>query len=355
LSEVGGGFEVRERTILTVIVISLVLITIGYLVATQVDLSALLPEQASSRSVVVDKLFRTLMGIATAIFLLVEGALVYAVIRFRKAPDDESDAVPIHGNNTLEIIWTFVPAVIVAVIGVYSYRVLTEIERPSEQPLVIEVVGRQFFWEFHYPEEDVTSQVLHLPVNKTVHFQITSEDVIHSFWVPEFRVKRDATPGQISELIITPTKIGRYPIRCAELCGPGHAAMTSEVIVEEEVDFERWLSGDIVVSGEPSGQAQPEGVMGTGRSLFVELGCSACHTLQDAGATGIVGPALDGIGQAAAGRTADLDAEGYLRQSLLEPNAYIVDGFIGNLMPDDYEERLSEEQISTLVEYLLEQ
>jgi cytochrome c551/c552 len=131
--------------------------------------------------------------------------------------------------------------------------------------------------------------------------------------------------------------------------------MTSEVVVEEEADFERWLRGDIVAGGAPAGQEQSEGAEQSGRVLFVDLGCSACHSLQDAGATGIVGPALDGIGQAAAGRTADLDAEGYLRQSLLEPDAYIVDGFTGNLMPNDYGERLSEEQISTLVEYLLEQ
>lgn len=345
----------RERTILTVIVISLVLIAIGYLVATQIDLSALLPVQASSRSVIVDQLFRILMGIATVIFLVVEGALIYAVIRFRKAPGDESDAAPIHGNNALEIIWTFIPAVIVAVIGVYSYQVLTEIERPGEEPLVVEVTARQFFWEFYYPEADVSSQILHLPLGKTVHFQITSEDVIHSFWVPEFRVKQDATPGQISELIVTPTKVGRYPIRCAELCGPGHAAMTSEVVVEEQADFERWLRGDIVAGATPAGQAQPESADQTGRALFVDLGCSACHSLQNAGATGIVGPALDGIGQAAAGRVADLDAEEYLRQSLLEPDAHIVDGFTGNLMPNDYDERLSEEQISTLVDYLLDQ
>jgi cytochrome c oxidase subunit 2 len=345
---------VRERTILTIVVVALVLLATGYLVATQVDMSALMPAQASSRSVIVDRLFRTLMGIAAVIFLLVEGALLYAVIRFRKQPDDERDAAPIHGNNTLEIVWTLIPAVIVAVIGVYSYQVLMEIERPSEEPLVVEVIGRQFFWEFHYPEEGVTSQVLHLPVGKTVHFQITSEDVIHSFWVPDFRVKQDATPGQISELIITPTKLGRYPIRCAELCGPGHAAMTAEVVVEEEAQFERWLSGDIVFGVEQPGAAGEAELQG-GRELFTELGCSACHTLEDAQATGIVGPALDGIGQAAGGRSADLDAEGYLRQSILEPNAYLVEPFPADLMPGDYGQRLTEEQLSTLVDYLLEQ
>lgn len=344
----------RERTILTVVVVALVLITIGYLVATQMDLSALMPAQASSRSVLVDRLFRILMGVAVVIFLLVEGALIYAVLRFRKPPEDESDAAPIHGSNTLEIIWTLIPAVIVAVIGVYSYRVLTEIERPSEQPLVVEVVGRQFFWEFHYPDADVTSQVLHLPVGKTVHFQITSEDVIHSFWVPDFRVKQDATPGQISELIITPTELGRYPIRCAELCGPGHAAMIAEVVVEEEGQFERWLSGDIVFGAEAPG-GEGVGALQDGPTLFIEYGCSACHTLEDARATGIVGPALDGIGKAAGGRTADLDAEGYLRQSILDPNAYIVGIFPADLMPSDYGERLTEDQLSTLVNYLLEQ
>ena len=204
----------KERTIFTLVIITILILAAGYLVANNVDL---MPEAASSRANLVDQLAQILIGVSTVVFLVVEGALVYAVIRFRKKKDDETDAVPFHGNNTLELIWTLIPAFIVVFIGFYSFQVLTDIEKPAENELVVEVVGRQFIWEFRYPEYDLTTQELRLPVGKTVRFEITSADVIHSFWVPEFRAKRDATPGQISDLVVGPTELGVYPIRCAEL------------------------------------------------------------------------------------------------------------------------------------------
>lgn len=267
----------KERSIFVIIILALVLIAVGYLVATSADLSWLLPSQASERALVVDQLFRFLMGIAVVVFLLVEGALVYAVLRFRQRPGDETDALPIHGNNTLEVVWTLIPAVIVAVIGVYSYRVLVDTERVPSEPLVVRVIAQQFAWRFEYPESGVTSSVLHLPVDHPVQFQIESRDVIHSFWVPDFRVKRDATPGQIDELVITPRQIGRYPIRCAELCGPGHAAMVSEVIVESGEDFRAWIdAGGVQLLPTPeeeeTGALLPERSPGGGQVVFVGSG-----------------------------------------------------------------------------------
>jgi cytochrome c oxidase subunit 2 len=356
---------VKERTILAIVILALILVTIGYLVATSLDLSWLMPFQASSRAVLVDDLFRFMIAIAVVIFLIVEGALVFAVLRFRRRPGDDSDAAPVHGNNTLEIVWTLIPAVIVAVISVYSYQVLNEVERPGEDPIVVEIIGRQFFWEFRYPESGVTAQELHLPVNRTAIFQLTSGDVIHSFWVPEFRVKRDATPGQISELIITPSEIGRYPIRCAELCGPGHAAMVADAVVESPADFEAWLAAQVAgvasqptpdVEGEPDlTPVVPEGgevLTDLGRTLFTSLGCGACHLLEDAGTLGAAGPSLEGIGTLAGSRQPGLDAQAYLMQSILEPGAYVVEGYVAGLMPADYGDRVSASEIEALVAYL---
>jgi cytochrome c oxidase subunit 2 len=348
---------VRERTIFTLVVLSLVLLTIGYLVATRVDLSGLMPEQAATSSVLVDQLFNYLMGVAVVIFLLVEGALIYAVIRFRRRAGDDSEGPAIHGNNTLEVIWTLIPAIIVIVISMYSYRVLTQIERPVDSPLVVRVIGQQFIWTFEYPESGVTSSSLHLPVDHPVQFQIESKDVIHSFWVPEFRIKRDATPGQIDELTITPTQLGRYPIRCAELCGAGHAAMVGEVVVETEEQFQAWIAAgghdvmDIMESDETSDIAAAL----DGRSVFVEFGCGACHLLSDGGGAGIVGPALDGISTIASERVNDVSARDYLYQSVTAPSSFVVEGFAEGVMPSTYTELMTPEQIDALVEYLLTQ
>lgn len=348
----------RERTIFTLVVLSLVLATIGFLVATQVDLSGLMPTQAAESAVLVDRLFNFMMGVAVVIFLLVEGALVYAVIRFRRRAGDDAEGPAIHGNNTLEIIWTLIPAIIVVVISIYSYRVLTQIEKPVESPLVVRVIGQQFIWTFEYPDSGVTSTSLHLPVDRPVQFQIESRDVIHSFWVPEFRLKRDATPGQIDELTITPTQLGRYPIRCAELCGPGHAAMVGEVVVETHEQFEAWIAAggrELTSSGQAEGGAGEGQPMPAGRAVFVEFGCGACHLLSDGGGAGIVGPMLDGIGKTAETRIDGVGAGEYLYQSITAPNNFVVEGFAQGVMPMTYTELMTPEQIDALVDYLLTQ
>ena len=239
--------------------------------------------------------------------------------------------------RTLDSLWAETPAEA----GI-SVQVLQDIERPLDNTMVVEVVGRQFTWEFRYPEADVTTSELHLPVGRPVLFQISSEDVIHSFWVPAFRAKRDATPGQISELRITPSLVGRFPIRCAELCGPGHAGMINEVVVEEEAAFAGWLEATKAGPKEPV-------------AILTQFGCVACHTLAAAGSSGQVGPALDGIGAQAASSVPGLSAYDYIVQSITEPGAYVVQPFADGLMPRDFKIRLSDEQIQILVEFLLGQ
>ena len=339
----------KPRNIILLLILAVILITIGVLVATTIDVSAILPIQASESAIYIDQLFRTMLGIAVVIFLIVEGGLIYAVFRFRRKRGETGDGAPIHGNTLLEVIWTLIPAIIVIVISIYSYQILTEIERPGVKPLVIEVIGKQFAWEFRYPDEEVTTTSLHLPIDREINLQITSEDVIHSFWVPEFRIKRDATPGQISELILRPTEAGTYRILCAELCGPGHAAMVTEVVIESKEEFDDWIEKQSNLAELPS--SSPEGR----RALFITQACGSCHTLDDANAVGIVGPSLNEIGAIAETRVPGLDAQNYITQSILQPNAYIVEGYTSNLMPNNYGERLTAEELQALVEYLLEQ
>jgi cytochrome c oxidase subunit 2 len=357
---------VKERTIFTLVILLILILVGGYLAATNFEI---MPEAASSRARLVDQLTQILIGIGTAVFLVVEGALIYAVIRFRKRKGDETDAVPIHGNNTLEIIWTIIPAIIVIFISFYSFKVLADIEEPGSDELVVEVVARQFIWEFRYPDYDLTTQELHLPVGVPVRFEITSADVIHSFWVPEFRAKRDATPGQISELLITPTAVGIYPIRCAELCGAGHAAMNAQVLVETKSDFMAWINlvtgtADSLMpvegfEGEPGTEDQvdlePDASNFDGRDLFIELGCGACHTRTDASTLGVIGPNLDGYGEVAATRVQGLSAIAYTKESIVDPNLYIVEGYPSGVMPQNLGERLSVEEIGAIINYLLNQ
>ncbi len=200
------------------------------------------PSPASTRAVEVDRLFRVFLGFAAAIFFLVEGLLVYAIFRFRRQSGDSGEGPPVHSNLALEVLWTALPAILVAYLGLYSFQVLQRVEAAAPEARVVRVISKQFQWSFYYPEADVLATELHLPVNEPVRFEIESEDVIHSFWVPEWRTKRDATPGQISELLITPSQSGTFPIRCAELCGAGHAAMINQVVVESQADFEAWLA-----------------------------------------------------------------------------------------------------------------
>lgn len=340
----GGRIVVKERTILTLTIAALALLAIGVAAALGLDL---MPTQAAVRATMVDQLFHLMLGVATVIFLLVEGALLYAVFRFRAKEGDDSEGPPIHGNTSLEVVWTLIPAIIVVVIGVYSFRVLTAIEAKSADEMVVEVIAQQFSWTFRYPEQDdLTSNELHLVVDRPVRFEISSKDVIHSFYIPAFRAKRDATPGQISELVVTPNKVGRYPIRCAELCGAGHANMLSEAVVETQADFQSWIDQQTSLPADPAE---------AGRLVFNRYGCVACHTLDDAGANGTVGPELNGIGERAGTRVEGLDAEEYIRQSIVDPGAYVVEGFDDGLMPRDFGERMSEAELNAIVNYLLTQ
>lgn len=352
----------KERSILALVIITLVMLAIGYLVAINVDV---MPVAASSRALLVDDLARILFGLATVVFIIVQGALIYAVVRFRKRKGDNSDAIQYRGNNTLELIWTVIPAILVTFIGIYSFRVLSEIEVHSDDEMVVEVIGQQFIWQFRYPSYDVRTQELHLPVGQQVRFEITTLDVIHSFWVPAFRAKRDATPGQVSELVITPTELGTYPIRCAELCGVGHSVMNSLVTVESEEDFLKWIAEQSGVLPTPDLEetgsipaeteiaAEPAQLVGS--SIFGRYDCGVCHVLDDAGGFGHVGPTLEGIGETAAAREPAVDARAYLLKSITRPDAFVVAGYSAGTMPQNYEDRISSEELEVLVDYLLTQ
>ena len=203
-----------------------------------------LPKPASEEADRIDFVFWFVTVICILIFAIVAAVLSYAVFKFRVQPDDDSDGPPIHGHTGLEIVWTAIPTVLVTAIAIVSAIVLAKDDAAGSNPLRVEVFAQQFAWTYVYPQYgNKKSAVLRLPVNRSVVLRMTAKDVIHSFWVPEFRQKQDLTPGTNPTLHITPNKIGTYPVICTELCGVGHALMRSRTVVMNPDAFQRWATG----------------------------------------------------------------------------------------------------------------
>ncbi len=261
----------------------------------------LMPEQASEQAALVDGLFNVMMMIATALFLVVEGAIVYFLVKYRRRAGDDTDGIPVDGNLPLEAFWTAIPSILVIGLGIYSVQIFQEMggfdpsshsmishshvsavvaqapateapmagdmvpllpapdaAKPAFTPkygfganpddpngqadVVVNVTGMQYAWIFNYPDSGITTGELHVPVNQDVQVNLVAQDVIHSFWVPQFRLKQDALPGQQTGLRFKASKIGTYPIVCAELCGSYHGGMRSQVIVHSPEEYETWLT-----------------------------------------------------------------------------------------------------------------
>lgn len=242
----------------------------------------LMPIAASQGAEEIDGLFDLMMTIATGLFLIVEGVLVYCVFKFRRKKGDQSDGPPVEGNVPLEIVWTAIPTIIVFVLAIYSFEVYNNLggldpntsrdfaeeqiagengemvalnpnqrnialgignssAEGEKQPLVVNIQGVQYAWIFNYENSGVYSAELHVPVNQPVELKMTATDVIHAFWVPELRLKQDVIPGRDAELIFTANRLGEYPIICAELCGAYHGSMKTVLKVESEEDYQQWI------------------------------------------------------------------------------------------------------------------
>lgn len=267
---------------LITLLIGMALVLVGFWVGQNVNL---LPLDASSNAPVYDDLFRVLFVIGTILFIGIVGLVVFSLIRFRRREGDDGDGLPIEGNLPLEIVWTAIPAIVVLFVGIYSYDIYDRmggmaplndhaahlahqaqsmavqqasagpsgdgdqprvwggigLVDPGDEVLPVEVTAMQFAFLFHYPGSDILSGELHVPSDRPVELRMEAKDVIHAFWVPQFRLKQDVIPGQTTVLTFTPTRPGSYPIVCAELCGPYHGGMRSTVVVHEPDDFEAWV------------------------------------------------------------------------------------------------------------------
>ena len=200
-----------------------------------------LPTSASREGDRIDFVFWFTSAICILVFAVVAAILLIAVVRFRARPDDDEDGAPVHGHTGLEIAWTAIPAVLVTAISVVSAVALAQNDRLPRRHLTVDVTAQQFAWSFKYPQlAGATSPTLRVPLGRAVYLRMRGLDVIHSFWVPQFRQKKDALPGQTTTLVITPTRLGRFPVVCAELCGLGHSLMRTYAIVMRPARFDAW-------------------------------------------------------------------------------------------------------------------
>lgn len=200
-------------------------------------------QEASTAAPKIDGLLNVMIVLSAFVFSLVCVMLFYALWKFKAKPGDESDGEPIHGNTRLEIAWTLIPTIIVLFGGGYSWKVLNEIEEKKPDAITVDVFSQQYAWSFAYPEQGYkyVEGEFHVPVGRQIQFKMHAEDVIHSFWVPEWRIKKDNVPGITTTAIVTPDKEGTYQLICTELCGFGHATMRAKVVVESPAKYEKWV------------------------------------------------------------------------------------------------------------------
>lgn len=240
------------RPLLRMSFIAVLLSAAGIAVALAVDW---FPPQASSAAPKIDRLYDILLVLSVPVFVIVLTVVGYSVARFRAQEGDMRDGEPIHGNARLEAIWVAIPLLMVSGLSGYAWLVLDDIEARQPDAMVVEVVARQFAWSYRYPDasRDKTRSAdeLVLPRGRPVEFRIRTEDVIHGFWVPAFRLKSDAVPGITTRIRVTPTRIGRYEAVCAELCGLGHATMRGAVRVVSAADFTKWLRAQPKATSDP--------------------------------------------------------------------------------------------------------
>ena len=298
----------------------------------------LFPQQASAQAGQIDAIYFFMVAVTAFFSILIAALVVFFAIRYRRRHRDEVGHA-IHGSLALELLWTVIPFFIVMVMFAWGAKVFFELYRPPAGAMEIYVVGKQWMWKVQHMDGQREINELHVPVGRPVKLIMGSEDVLHSYYIPEFRVKADVIPGRYNELWFTATKPGIYHLFCAEYCGTKHSGMVGSVIAMEPPAFQAWLSGG----------GASESPVAAGQKLFQDLACITCHT-GDATARG---PQLAGLYnttvQLQDGRTVTAD-DSYIRESIVNPQAKVVAGF-QPIMPT-FQGLVTEEQLLQLIAYV---
>jgi len=297
------------------------------------------PEAASSVAADVDHLYIYLTLVSAVMTLLIFATIAVFAIKYRRRSPDEVPA-PIHGSLKLEITWSIIPFLVMLTFFWWGAKIFFLNATPPPDSMDIYAVGKQWMWKIQYPGGQREINELHVPVGRPVKVTVASEDVIHSFFIPAFRVKHDVVPGRYDVLWFTATKPGRYHLFCAEYCGTEHSGMVGWVTVMPPADYENWLAG----GGTGGTMAQQ------GERLFEQLGCSTCHQLDKQGRCPILRGVYGSQVKLADGKTVTAD-DAYIRESILNPNAKVVAGYRSDVMPT-FQGQVTEEQILQLIAYV---
>ena len=298
----------------------------------------LFPQQASAMAAEVDALFFFLLAVSLFFSFLIAGLIVYFTIRYRRRSMHEIGTVT-HSHFMLEVIWMLVPFGISLIFFVWGSVLYFRMFRPPAEVLNIYVVGKQWVWKFQHVSGQSEIDQLHVPVGRAVRLTMTSQDVIHDVFLPEFRIKADVIPGRFTQIWFQPARPGRYHLFCAEYCGLQHSHMTGELIAMEQKDYQAWLSGG----------AAGASLASEGEKKFQDLNCGNCHLPSGKGR----GPALEGVfgktEMLEGGRMVQVD-EDYLRESIMMSTATLVAGY-PPIMPS-YQAVVSDEELIQLIEYI---
>lgn len=316
------------------------------------------PAQASTIADEIDTFWDVLVIVSVPIFVLVTTIVLFSIWRWHMRPGEEDlDGPPTHGSTRLEVIWTAIPTIIIAALCAYATVLLLDIqESPARGTRVVNVTGQQFAWSFETREggKKIISDRLVLPVGEPVEFKVRSKDVLHDFWVPEWRLKVDAVPGITTSYSVTPSKVGRYQVVCAELCGLGHAFMRQYVRVVRPAAYAAWvrrLSAAAAPAGGGGAGGGTKAATPDAKQLFVAgnaqtgaVACGSCHTLKAAGTNGQTGPNLDEALKA--------DDAAAIREMIVQPGKEIAKGYGANIMPPNYGQTLTPAELDALVTYI---
>jgi cytochrome c oxidase subunit 2 len=302
-----------------------------------------MPESASTVAPRTDALFHFLLALSVFFFVLVVGTMTLFVVKYRRRRPGQRTS-PIAGHHKLEVTWAVIPALLLVLLFGWGFRDYIHLAVPPGEALEIRVTAQKWFWTFDYPREGVSSSELAVPVNRPVKLTMSSTDLIHSFFVPAFRIKRDLVPNRYTVAWFEATELGSYDILCAEYCGQGHSRMLSRVRVLTEREYQAWIDSGGGLSGKGLSSVE------FGKLLFRSKGCASCHSV--AGAAG-TGPPLDGkygaLEELADGKRVKVD-DNYLRESIVDPAARVVAGF-EPVMPT-YAGKLKDKQMNAIIDYL---
>jgi cytochrome c oxidase subunit 2 len=316
------------------------------------------PVQGSTIAHKIDTFWDVLIIVSVPIFVGVTTMVLFSIWRWHQRPGEELlDGPPIHGNTKLEIVWTAIPTLIIAGLCAYATVLLLDIQNaPAKGTHVVEVTGQQFAWTFATVEngKKIQTNELYVPVGQPVSFKVKSLDVIHDFWVPQWRLKVDAVPGITTGYTLTPSRTGTFQVVCAELCGIGHAFMRQYVHILPRAQYAAWvqkLTGSAGVGAAGAAGTGAASAADVGKQIYVAgvpatgtLACGTCHTMKAAGTVSSTGPNLD--------KMLAHDPASAIKDSIVNPNSEIVPGYPKGLMPANYAKTLSSQQLDALVAYI---